>query len=319
MQLILPNFKSGKVIIIGDIILDQYLKCINNNSYLENISKIFKINLLKYRPGGAANVAMNIASLGCSSNLFGITGIDKYSKILTKILIRNKIKYNLISINSYPTITKSRLLFNQNHILRMDYEKKFNNINSKIMLKNIKKNILNSGAIVISDYNKGSLYDIKSILDISIKNHIPIIVDTKNNDFNIYKGCTVLTPNEFEFKEYVGSWNNEKEMINLGIEVVNYNKLNALIITRSENGLLLIESNKNILNMPSYAYKVRDVTGAGDTFTGVLASALSLGISMKKSCFLANIAAGLVVSNLFTSTINIDDFKNFILNKKNII
>ncbi|MFI4853186.1 MAG: PfkB family carbohydrate kinase [Candidatus Makana argininalis] len=317
--MILPNFKSGKVITIGDIILDKYLKCINNNNYVVNTSEIFKINLFKYIPGGAANVAMNIAALGCSSHLFGITGIDKYSKILSKILVKKKIKYNFISINSYPTITKLRLLFNQNNILRMDYEKKFNKINSRIMLNYINKNILNSGAVVISDYNKGSLYNIQSLINNAIKNNIPIVVDTKNNDFNKYKGCTVLTPNELEFKKYVGSWNNEKELINLGIEVINYNKLSALVITRSERGLLLIESNKNILHMPSYAHKVMDVTGAGDTFTGVLAASLSLGINMKKSCFLANIAAGLVISELFTSTINIDNFKNFILNKKNII
>ncbi|MFI4846920.1 MAG: PfkB family carbohydrate kinase [Candidatus Makana argininalis] len=315
--MILPNFKSGKVIIIGDIILDKYFKCINNENYYKNDSKIFRINLLKYIPGGAANVAMNIAALGCDSKLFGITGIDKYSNILSKILIKNNVKYNFISINEYPTITKLRILLNQNNILRIDYEKKFKNIISNIMFKNIKKNILNSGSVVISDYNKGSLYDVKSIIDISIKNKIPIIVDTKDSDFSKYKMCTVLTPNEFEFKKSVGSWNNENELIKLGIEVVNDNKLTALIITRSENGLLLIESNKNIINMPSYAYKVKDVTGAGDTFTGVLASSLSLGISMKKSCFLANIAAGLVVSKSFTSKININDFKNFIINKKN--
>ncbi|MFI4847423.1 MAG: PfkB family carbohydrate kinase [Candidatus Makana argininalis] len=316
MTLILPNFKLGKVIIIGDIILDKYFKCIDNKKILKNNSEIFKINLIKYRLGGAANVAINISSLGCDTNLFGITGIDEYSKILSKILISKEIKYNLISLNSYPTITKLRLLSNHNHTIRIDYEKKFSNINSKIMMKNIKKKILNSGSIVISDYNKGSIYDVKSIINFSIKNNIPIVVDTKNSNFNKYKGCTVLTPNEFEFKKSVGSWKNEKELINLGIEVVYYNQLSALIITRSENGLLLIESNKNVLHIPSYAYKVRDVTGAGDTFTGVLAASLSLGMNIKKSCFLANIAAGLVVSKSFTSTINIDNFQNFILNKK---
>ncbi|MFI4819162.1 MAG: PfkB family carbohydrate kinase [Enterobacterales bacterium] len=317
--MILPNFKLGNIIIVGDIILDKYFKCINNKIDLENNYKIFKTNLLSYRPGGAANVSMNVASLGCNSNLFGITGIDKYSKILSKILINNGVKYSLISINSYPTITKLRLLLNYNNVLRIDYEKYFNKINSKIMIKNIKKNILTSGAIIISDYNKGSLYNVKSIINIAIKNNIPIIVDTKNSDLSKYKGSTVLTPNELEFKKVVGSWNNEKELINLGMKVVFYNKLSALIITRSENGLLLIESNKNVLNIPSYAYKVQDVTGAGDTFISVFASSLSLGFNIKKSCFLANIASSLVVNKLFTSKINILDLKNAIFNKKNII
>lgn len=316
MKKILSKFNKAKVLVIGDIMLDRYWNGLTKRISSEAPVSIVKINSIKEKLGGAANVAMNIKSLGACSCLIGVTGIDNAAKIIINKLNKAKVHHNLIRLKYFNTIIKLRITSYKQQLIRVDFEKNkklyIDNILEKkisILLKNKQYN-----CIILSDYKKGVINNIKNIIQKAQKENIPILVDPKGNHFDKYRGATILTPNLKEFEAIVGKCLNNKDLINKATNLIYSLNLSALLITQSEKGMTLIQLNKPILHLPTQAKKVIDVTGAGDTVISTLAIGLSIGESLEKSCELANIAAGLSVEKMCTSTVTRKEIKEKCLN-----
>lgn len=329
MKIDLSEFSKVKILVIGDIMLDRYWHGLTRRISPEAPVPIVEIDNIEEKPGGAANVAMNIRALGAQSYLIGFTGVDDASKIIDIELKKAKVNSDLIKLEQYSTIIKLRVISHSQQLIRLDFEKKIKNINSDLILKKINKILPICNAIIFSDYNKGALNNLNFIINKAREYKIPILVDPKGNDFSKYHGATILTPNIGEFEAIVGKCYNNKQLIYNGMKLINDFEWSALLITQSENGMTLLQPEKKVLHFPSQAKEVFDVTGAGDTVISVLAASLSTGKSLEKSCLLANIAAGISVGKLGTSTVNKKDIETYfsclkknnfgIVNKKQLI
>lgn len=316
MKKILYKFNQAKILVIGDIMLDRYWNGLKKRVSSEAPVSIVKINNIKEKLGGAANVAMNIKSLGATSCLIGVTGIDNAAKIIINKLNHAKVNHHLIKLKDFNTIIKLRITYYNQQLIRVDFEK-----NKKLYIDNILEKKINVllknkqyNCIIFSDYKKGVINNIKKIIKKARKKNIPILVDPKGNHFEKYRGATILTPNLKEFEAVVGTCCNKKDLINKATNLIYNLNLSALLITQSEKGMTLIQLNKPILHLPAQAKKVIDVTGAGDTVISTLAIGLSVGESLENSCKLANITAGLSVEKMGTSTITRKEIKEKIVN-----
>ncbi|WMY97153.1 MAG: bifunctional D-glycero-beta-D-manno-heptose-7-phosphate kinase/D-glycero-beta-D-manno-heptose 1-phosphate adenylyltransferase HldE [Arsenophonus sp.] len=304
MDIIFPDFKEAAVLVVGDVMLDRYWYGSTDRISPEAPVPVIKIEKKEERPGGAANVAMNIASLGANIHLIGLIGIDNAARILVKKLNEANVCCNLIKLSSYHTITKLRILSYNQQLIRIDFEKK-NNIHSmNFILKRIKKILPYIKVLVLSDYGKGTLKNIENIIALANKAKVPILIDPKGKNYKKYYGATLLTPNMNEFEEIVGICSSKIEIESKGTKLLYELNLQALLITRSEKGMTLLQRNKSPLHLSTQAKEVYDVTGAGDTVIGVLATALSVSLNFCQASVLANISAGIVIGKLGTSTIS---------------
>ncbi|AMA65020.1 Bifunctional protein HldE [Candidatus Arsenophonus lipoptenae] len=317
MKIKLPNFKKSNILVIGDVMLDRYWYGLTNRISPEAPVPIVKIKMKEDSPGGAANVAMNIASLGTKVHLIGLTGIDNESVILTEKLNKANVVCDFINLSTHPTITKLRILSHNQQMIRIDFEEDFSSIDTNPILEHIKSILPLFGALVLSDYGKGALTQISKIIELGNQAKIPILVDPKGNNFNYYRKATLLTPNIFEFESIVGKCINNIDIEKKGMKLINLLKLKGLLITRSELGMTLLQYEKSPLHLPTQAKEVYDVTGAGDTVIGVLAASLASGLDIHQASLLANTAAGIVVGKLGTSTISKIELKNAIDDQNN--
>lgn len=315
MNVVIPNFYNVNMLVVGDIILDKYWYGSINKISSEFLSPVFKINEVQERLGGAANVAANAIELGCNVKLIGITGTDESAKSIINLLNLMNVKYDLISFSKYPTVTKLRIILHDRKFIRFDFENKFSDIDAFNVIEKVKSNISKNNVLVLSDYAKGTLIHVRELISLAKSFSIPIIIDPKGSNFDIYKGATLITPNFSEFEEVVGLCENEKVIINKGMQLINRCNLSALLITRSEYGMTLLQQNKKPLYFNTQAKKVSDVTGAGDTVISVLAAALAAGNSLEYSCFLSNVAAGIVINKLGTSAITLNELKQHTYDK----
>lgn len=306
----LPAFQSANVLVVGDIMLDRYWSGPTGRISPEAPVPIVKVNQIEERPGGAANVAMNVASLGANAQLIGLSGVDEAANSLKTQLNAHKIECNFVAINTHPTITKLRILSRNQQLMRLDFEEGFEEIDPTPMVDKLLKELIQAQVLVFSDYGKGALNHIQMMIQKAKSHGKPIIIDPKGTDFKKYSGATLLTPNMSEFEAVVGKCHTEQEVETKGLELIASCQLEALLITRSEKGMTLLQPNKPAFHLPTLAQEVYDVTGAGDTVIAVLASSLAAGKSLEEACILANTGAGIVVGKLGTSTVSAIELEN---------
>ncbi|WP_294844949.1 bifunctional D-glycero-beta-D-manno-heptose-7-phosphate kinase/D-glycero-beta-D-manno-heptose 1-phosphate adenylyltransferase HldE [uncultured Gilliamella sp.] len=317
MKTSLPDFNFANILVVGDIMLDRYWYGGTNRISPEAPVPVVKIDALEERPGGAANVAMNITALGGHVRLIGLTGIDEPAKILDEQLTQYHVQCDFVSVSTHPTITKLRVLSRNQQLIRIDFEEGFDNVDPSPMLERIKTALASHNVLVLSDYAKGALSSVQAMIQLANQANVPILVDPKGTDFERYRGATLLTPNMSEFEAVVGACHNEEQIIEKGYELIKRFDLKALLVTRSEKGMTLLQLDKPVYHLPTHAKEVFDVTGAGDTVIATLATALASGQSLEESCFLANAAAGVVVGKLGTSTVSQIELENAIRARKN--
>ncbi len=310
MKVTLPDFQSARVLVVGDLMLDRYWHGSTLRISPEAPVPVVKVNTIEDRPGGAANVAMNIAALGTTSHLVGLTGIDDGARTLINKLQEVNVCCNFISVPGYPTITKLRVLSHSQQLIRLDFEEGFHDVEPKPLLERIQQLLPQVDVLVLSDYAKGTLDCVQQLIQLAKTAKVPVIVDPKGNDFDCYRGATLLTPNISEFEAIAGQCKNEEEMVVRGMKLITDFQLSALLITRAEQGMTLLQLHQPPLHLPAQAQEVFDVTGAGDTVIGVLSATLATGHSLADSCFLANTAAGIVVGKLGTSTVSLLELEN---------
>lgn len=306
------QFNQAKVLVLGDVMLDRYWFGATNRISPEAPVPVVKVQQNEDRAGGAANVAMNIASLNVPVQLLGFTGNDEAGQSLNSLLESQKIDCNFVKLNSHPTITKLRILSRHQQLLRLDFEEDFHNINADELLQKLESAVKNVGALILSDYGKGTLNEVQKMIKIARNANVPVLIDPKGTNFERYRGATLLTPNMSEFEAVVGKCHSEEEIIEKGLKLISDINLTALLVTRSEKGMTLLRPNQPAFHLPTEAKEVFDVTGAGDTVISVLATALADGRSFEEACYLSNVAAGIVVGKLGTSTVTTVELENAI-------
>ncbi|MFZ7230922.1 bifunctional D-glycero-beta-D-manno-heptose-7-phosphate kinase/D-glycero-beta-D-manno-heptose 1-phosphate adenylyltransferase HldE [Avibacterium avium] len=306
------QFQQAKVLVLGDVMLDRYWFGATNRISPEAPVPVVRVQENEERAGGAANVAMNIASLNVPVQLLGLTGQDEAGSALSTMLEKQNIDCNFVQLASHPTITKLRVLSRHQQLLRLDFEEDFHNVESDLLLAKLQSAVQNFGALILSDYGKGTLNQVQAMIQIARQANVPVLIDPKGTDFERYRGATLLTPNMSEFEAVVGKCHSEDDIVEKGLKLIRDIELSALLVTRSEKGMTLLRPDQPPFHLPTEAKEVFDVTGAGDTVISVLATALADGRSFEEACYLANVAAGIVVGKLGTSTVSNVELENAI-------
>ncbi|MDX1303410.1 bifunctional D-glycero-beta-D-manno-heptose-7-phosphate kinase/D-glycero-beta-D-manno-heptose 1-phosphate adenylyltransferase HldE [Photobacterium sp.] len=304
MKLTLPDYDQADVLVVGDVMLDRYWYGPTARISPEAPVPIVKVDQVEERPGGAANVAMNIAALGGHARLVGLTGIDEAAKALTEKLSSLDVRCDFVSLAEYPTITKLRVMSRGQQLIRLDFEEGFHDVDAEQILPRLEQSLPHVKVVILSDYAKGALEHIRSMIELAHEAGVPVLIDPKGADFERYRGATLLTPNLSEFETVAGKVRSEEELVEKGLALIDRFDLDALLVTRSEHGMTLLQKGQEPLHMPTQAQEVYDVTGAGDTVISVLAASLAAGKSLSDACKLANAAAGVVVAKLGTSTLS---------------
>ena len=267
---------------------------------------VVKVDRIVERPGGAANVAANISCLGLKVRLAGITGDDEQAGVLEEALSESGVRYHLHRQAGASTITKLRVLSQNQQLLRLDYEGDPAAAAADPLLEIYADLLRDATVVVLSDYAKGSLARVEAFIRLAAGRALPVIIDPKGADFSRYKNATVLTPNYREFEAVAGSSLNEDEICTKGMNLCETLSLDALLVTRGRDGVTLLDrSNQEIVNLPAETREVFDVTGAGDTVIATFASAVASGYGYREAVCFANSAAGIAVQKLGAATVSL--------------
>lgn len=311
MKLSMPPFEQAAVLVVGDVMLDRYWHGGTSRISPEAPVPVVKVNQKEDRAGGAANVALNIAALGATTYLIGATGDDEAADVLTDSLNSAGITTCFQRIKDQPSTIKLRVMSRHQQLIRVDFEEIFNT-NTQLLLSDIENILPSIKVIILSDYGKGTLKDHQAIIHLAKAHNIPVLVDPKGNDFSIYHGATLLTPNLSEFETIVGKCLDENQLITKAQQLIEELALDALLITRGEQGMTLLRHNQQALHLPARAHEVFDVTGAGDTVISTLAAALAAGVDLTEAVALSNLAASIVVAKLGTACISAPELRRAI-------
>jgi D-beta-D-heptose 7-phosphate kinase/D-beta-D-heptose 1-phosphate adenosyltransferase len=304
MRHTLPAFENARILVAGDIMLDKYWEGPTLRISPEAPVPIVKIHANHDLPGAAGNVALNAAALGVNVNLLSITGDDALADIIQTHLEKNKIKVNFCKIKNAKTISKLRVISQHQQLIRLDFDEDFSKADPKKFIAEYKKLLKTADVVILSDYGKGALSAAPELIALARQKGLPVLVDPKGEDYSIYTGATILTPNRKEFETIVGKCQDEKDLVQKASKLIKKLKLEALLVTRGEAGMSLIQSNKPPLHLPARRQEVYDVTGAGDTVISVLASSLAAGTSLAEAVALSNLSAGIVVTKLGAATVS---------------
>ena len=310
MKIELPSLAAANVLVVGDLMLDRYWHGDTSRISPEAPVPVVKVGEIEERAGGAGNVALNISSLGANASLMGFTGNDEPCEALEKLLSPAGINCFFEKLSDAATITKLRILSRHQQLIRLDFEDGFENQKADNLLMNFNAELANTGAVVLSDYGKGTLHQVQDFIQAARTAGKIVLVDPKGSDFKKYHGATLITPNMHEFEGVVGHCSDDEDIVTKGQALMTSLDLQALLITRSERGMTLLQKDLQAIHLPTRAKEVFDVTGAGDTVISVLAAALAAGESFADATALSNLAAGIVVSKVGTATVSTDELRS---------
>jgi D-beta-D-heptose 7-phosphate kinase/D-beta-D-heptose 1-phosphate adenosyltransferase len=305
----LPDFTEASVLVIGDLMLDRYWFGDAVRISPEAPVPIVNIKQVDERPGGAGNVALNIAALGARTTLIGITGTDDAARTLTEQLVAASVSHDIHCLANIPTITKLRVISRHQQLIRMDFEEKFPTFNPEKIIDFYKRNLSETKLVILSDYGKGTLACAPKLIRLAKEAGVTVLVDPKGVDFSIYSGADIITPNFKEFESIVGPCQNEQDIVNKGLVLLQKHNINTLLLTRGERGMTLIRQHEEEIHLPAHAREVFDVTGAGDTVIALLGASLSAGATLPQAMAIANLAASLVVSKLGAATVSVPELQ----------
>ncbi|RLA07989.1 MAG: bifunctional heptose 7-phosphate kinase/heptose 1-phosphate adenyltransferase [Gammaproteobacteria bacterium] len=311
-----PDFSNARVLIVGDVMLDEFYYGSTDKISPEAPVPVVKIKNNKYKPGGAGNVACNITSLGGKAVILSIVGDDKDADILSDLLQQHNVECCFNKQKEYTTIKKLRIMSQNQQLIRLDFENNRTNLNDNLLIDKFKTLLNNVDVVVLSDYNKGVLNNPQLFIKIANKKNIPVLIDPKTDDFKNYQGATLITPNLKEFEQVVGKTRTNKDITTKAFDLLLKHNIKSLLITRSEKGMTLVQNHNNkavIRHLPTEAQDVYDVTGAGDTVIALMALSLAIKISYETAMKFANIGAGIVVSKIGTATTNINEINQQLL------
>ena len=315
---IIDNFPRSKVLVVGDLMVDQFIWGNVSRISPEAPVPVVEVTSENFLLGGSANVSNNIFSMGGKVYVTGIIGSDD----MGRLLIRNFREMNIdtrgiIVEHDRPTTIKTRIIARSQQVVRFDRENKNSvSLNSvEKMVEYIERIRDDLSAVVISDYSKGIISErlLKGIGDVTSGRDIIVCIDPKQNDFSLYQGFDVITPNHHEAGRALGMEIVCKDdLIKNGKSLLERFGFKAVLITRGEEGMSLFENSGSITHIPAVAREVFDVTGAGDTVVGVFALCMAAGATFKEAAVLANHAAGIVVGKVGTATVSQEELRKML-------
>jgi D-beta-D-heptose 7-phosphate kinase / D-beta-D-heptose 1-phosphate adenosyltransferase len=312
MQIQLPAFHKARILVVGDVMLDRYWSGVTSRISPEAPVPVVHVQEIEERPGGAGNVALNITALGGHAKLLSICGADAMGDVLENKLRAAGVECLFQRIPGVPTISKIRILSLHQQLIRLDFEEAFHTVDTQVISQVFKQQLTQTDVVIFSDYAKGSLRAVKDLIALAQQAKVPVFVDPKGNDFSVYRGATLITPNKREFETVVGPCHDEEELVRKGQALLQQHDIGALLVTRGEQGMTLIRANEPELHLPAKAREVYDVTGAGDTVIAVLAAAYADTRDLPQAATLANLAAGIVVGKLGAATISVPELRRTI-------
>ncbi|MCB1869633.1 MAG: bifunctional D-glycero-beta-D-manno-heptose-7-phosphate kinase/D-glycero-beta-D-manno-heptose 1-phosphate adenylyltransferase HldE [Gammaproteobacteria bacterium] len=317
MHIQLPDFSKGRVLVVGDLMLDRYWQGPAARISPEAPVPVVRIDQIEERPGGAANVALNLRSLGIQVHLAGVVGEDDAGVVLEKCLRATGVECQLQHAASIPTITKLRVISRHQQLIRLDFEQSLGTVDISEMQAHCLQAIAGCDALVLSDYAKGTLQRPQELIEAARSARIPVLVDPKGVDFERYSGATLLTPNLSEFESVVGHCGSDRVLVERGEQLRSRLQLEALLITLGERGMLLLPSGGEALHLPTRAREVFDVTGAGDTVIALLAAGIASGMKLTDAAGVANMAAGMVVAKLGAGSVTLTELRSALRQQEN--
>lgn len=305
MKLDLTALEHARLLVVGDVMLDRYWHGATSRISPEAPVPVVRVGEAEDRPGGAANVALNIASLGARAGLAGVVGNDDNAQRLEQRLNGAGVSTHFARSEEIPTITKLRVMSRNQQLIRLDFEEGLGQVDPALLTAQVNTALPQADVMILSDYGKGTLSEVQRLIALGRSQGKRVLVDPKGSDFAKYRGASVITPNLTEFEAVMGHCPDDATLAARGEALRAELELEAVLVTRSEKGMTLVCEGHEPLHLPTRAREVYDVTGAGDTVIGVLGLALAAGHDWPEAMLLANLAAGLVVAKPGTATLSI--------------
>lgn len=302
------QFSKARLLVVGDVMLDRYWFGDTSRISPEAPVPVVQVGKIDERLGGAANVARNVAALGAKTTILGVIGDDEPGRRVTELLRENGVNSQLEIDCKVPTTVKLRVIARQQQLIRLDFEETPSESALAHKLERYEKLVGDADVVILSDYGKGALGQVSLMIEQARTQKKMILVDPKGDDYAKYRGATVLTPNRSELRQVVGRWNSEDDLTHRAQELRKSLDLQALLLTRSEEGMSLF-TDAGVSHVKAQAREVFDVSGAGDTVIGTLAVALASGWPIERAMSLANRAGGIVVGKLGTATVTSEELQ----------
>ncbi|MBL8449399.1 MAG: D-glycero-beta-D-manno-heptose-7-phosphate kinase [Dechloromonas sp.] len=291
-----------RLLVVGDVMLDRYWFGEVSRISPEAPVPVVKVERLEERLGGAANVARNAAVLGGSTTLLSVVGDDEAGRSLSRMLAEAGIDASLQVDRHIDTTVKLRVIGRQQQLLRIDFETTPSHEVLREKLEDFERRVEDCDVVVLSDYGKGGLAHIGDMIRLARAADKPVLVDPKGDDYSKYAGATLITPNRGELRQVVGRWSSEDELAAKAQTLRRRLGLDALLVTRSEEGMTLFRDDE-VIHEAARAREVFDVSGAGDTVIATLAILVASGATWDEAIRVANLAAGIVVGKLGTAVV----------------
>ena len=295
-----PHIERARILVVGDVMLDRYWFGDVARISPEAPVPVVRVTRSEERPGGAANVARNCVALGAQAHLLSVIGDDEAGTTLSALVDSEGVQANLHRDASMPTTVKLRVIGRQQQLLRIDFETPPSREVLASKLADFEAALPECDAVILSDYGKGGLAHIASMIGLARAAGKRVLVDPKGDDYSRYKGADLVTPNLSELREVVGTWKDEADLVARVHKLRADLELGGLLLTRSEQGMTLFDANGE-MHVPAQAREVYDVSGAGDTVIAALAVMLAAGATLAEAVRIANRAAGIVVGKLGTA------------------
>jgi D-beta-D-heptose 7-phosphate kinase/D-beta-D-heptose 1-phosphate adenosyltransferase len=308
----IPSFEKARVLVVGDLMLDRYWHGGTSRISPEAPVPVVHVNQNEERAGGACNVALNISTLGAQCTVMGLCGDDEAADTLESMLKDIGVNPQFVRMPENATVTKLRVMSRHQQLMRLDFEDGFIGQDLSGLEQAFAAQLDHHNIVVCSDYGKGTLRQVRRLIELCNEKNIPVLVDPKGSDFEKYSGASLITPNLSEFEAVVGACESEDELVEKANALSERFDIEALLVTRSEHGMSLMQQDYDPVHLPTHAREVFDVTGAGDTVISTLAAALGAGVTLERAMVLSNLAAGVVVAKSGTASVSLSELEHAI-------
>jgi len=302
------QFSKTNLLVVGDVMLDRYWFGDSDRISPEAPVPVVQVSKVDERLGGAANVARNVAALRANVTILGVVGEDEAGKRISELLRQSGVNSQLEIDPKVPTTVKLRVIARQQQLIRLDFEETPSQTALEQKLARFEKALAAADVLVLSDYGKGALSQVATMIEYARAQNKVILVDPKGENYEKYRGATLITPNRSELRQVVGRWANEDDLTQRAQELRRSLGIKALLLTRSEEGMSMF-TDQGVSHVRAQAREVFDVSGAGDTVIATLAVALAAHWPLDRAMALANRAGGIVVGKLGTATVTSEELQ----------
>ena len=310
MKILRERLAQARVLVVGDAMLDRYWFGAVDRISPEAPVPVVRVTREEERLGGAANVALNVKTLGAQATLLTVVGDDEPARKLRQLLEQEGVTALLGSDPQLYTIVKLRVIGRAQQLLRVDFENQPDHEILASLLSDYERVLPAHDVVLFSDYGKGGLTHIPRMIELARAAGKPVLIDPKGSDYSRYAGATVITPNRTELAQVIGAWSSEAQLVERAQALRKEHRLDGLMLTRSEDGMSLFDGDAHDgghTRVPAQAREVFDVTGAGDTVIATLAAMLACGLSLREAMPLANRAGGIVVGKFGTASVSYEE------------